>query len=115
MEKTEPFSGIHICPSTSVDILDEQTVRLVVLSPEYTFKTNNGCKVLDAAEDILNNRGSSPRTYRNTLMFIAPDQSLLSGLRDGVKTYLAWKSVKEDSIDLNLDASQNRETDSSVH
>lgn len=113
-KKTEPFSGIHICPSTSLDILDEQTVRLVVLSPEYTFKTNNGCKALDAAEDILNNRGSSPRTYRNTLMFIAPDQSLLSGLRDGVKTYLAWKSVKEDSIDLNLDASQNRETDNNL-
>ena len=114
LKRAEPFSGIHICPSTSLDIPDEQTVRLVVLSPEYTYKANNGCKALEAAEDILNNRGSSPRTYRNTLMFIAPDQSLLSGLRDGVKLYLAWKSVKEDSIDLNLDASQNRETDNNL-
>ena len=113
-KKTEPFSGIHICPSSSLDIPDEQTVRLAVLSPEFTFKVNNDCKALDAAEDILNNRGSSPRTYKNTLIFIAPDQSLISGLRDGVRMFLAWKSVKEDSIDLNLDASQNRETDNNL-
>lgn len=114
LKKVDPFSGIHICPSSSLDILDEQTVRLVVFAPEFSFKSNTDCKAMEAAEDILNNRGTSPRTYRNTLLFIAPDQSLLSGLRDGVRTYLAWKSVKEDSIDLNLDASQNRETDNNL-
>lgn len=114
LKKADPFTGIHICPSTSLDIPDEQTVRLVVFAPEFSFKPNNGCPAMDAAEDILNNRGTSPRTYRNTLMYIAPDQTLLSGLREGVRTYLAWKSVKEDSIDLNLDASQNRETENNL-
>lgn len=114
LKRVDPFSGIHICPSSSLDIPDEQTVRIVVFSPEYTYKSNNGCKAIEECENILNNRGSSPRTFRNTLMFIAPDQTLLSGLRDGVRMYLAWKSVKEDSIDLNLDASQNRETDNNL-
>ncbi len=75
---------------------------------------NHSCKAMEDAENILNYRGTSPRTYRNTLMFIAPDYTLLNGLRDGVRNYLAWKSVKEDCVDLNLDASQNRETENNL-
>ncbi len=36
-------------------------------------------------------------------------------LEQEVRRYLAWLSVKNDSEDLNLDASQNRETDNSLH
>jgi hypothetical protein len=32
-----------------------------------------------------------------------------------VRRYLAWKSIKEDSEDLNLDAAQNRETDNNLN
>ena len=114
LKKAEPFAGIHICPASSLDIPDEQTVRVVVLGPDCTYKNNNTSKAKEIAEEYLNSRGSSPRTYRNTLVFIAPDESLISGLRDGVKTYLAWKFVKENSVELNLDASQNRETESNL-
>jgi hypothetical protein len=113
-KRADPFSGIHICPSSSLDIPDEQTVRLVVFPPESSFWVNHSCKAMEDAENILNYRGTSPRTYRNTLMFIAPDYTLLNSLRDGVRNYLAWKSVKEDCVDLNLDASQNRETENNL-
>lgn len=32
------------------------------------------------------------------------------GLKDASRQFLAWKSIKEDSEDLNLDSAQNRET-----
>ena len=39
----------------------------------------------------------------------------MSSLREEVKRFLAWKSIKEDSIDLNLDAAQNRETENNLN
>ena len=38
----------------------------------------------------------------------------MSALREEIKRFLAWKSIKEDSVDLNLDAAQNRETDNNL-
>jgi hypothetical protein len=36
-------------------------------------------------------------------------------LKQDVRRFLAWQSIKEDSEDLNLDAAQNRDTDNSLH
>ena len=69
---------------------------------------------MTAVNDILNNRGNTPRIYRNMLAFIAPEQDLMNSLKQTVRRYLAWKSIKEDSEDLNLDAAQNRETDNNL-
>lgn len=115
LRKEGPFSGLHICPSSSLDVPDEQSVRLVVLrtTDEYKASDNNN-KALTAAEDILNSRGQGPRTYRNMLAFIAPDLDEMGSLKQEVRRYLAWKSIKADSEDLNLDAAQNRETDNNL-
>jgi hypothetical protein len=67
-----------------------------------------------AVADILNNRGNTPRIYRNMLAFIASDQDLMLSLEQAVRLYIAWKSIKDDSEDLNLDAAQNRETDNNL-
>ena len=104
-----PLSGLHTCPSSSLDVPDEQSVRLVVMQPEDTFKMGNEqSKALLSATDILNNRGTSPRIYRNMLAFLAPDTDVLNALKQEVRRFLAWKSIKADSEDLNLDAAQNR-------
>jgi hypothetical protein len=39
---------------------------------------------------------------------------MMSSLKQAVRIYLAWKSIKDDSEDLNLDAAQNRETDNNL-
>lgn len=107
----KPFEGIHICPSSSLDVPDEQSSRLVILPPTDEYKaTNTENTAMTAVNDILNNRGNAPRIYRNMLAFIAADQDLMIALKQTVRSYLAWKSIKEDSEDLNLDAAQNRET-----
>ncbi|WP_018214270.1 DUF499 domain-containing protein [Desulfitobacterium hafniense] len=115
LRKEQPFAGIHICPSSSLDVPDDQTARLVILRPVDEYKaTNPNNTAMTAVTDILNNRGNTPRIYRNMLAFIAPDQDLMSSLKQAVRLYIAWKSIKDDSEDLNLDAAQNRETDNNL-
>lgn len=113
--KEAPFAGLHICPSSSLDVTDDQAVRLVILRPDDTYKSSAPkCPAKDRVEDILNNRGASPRIFRNMLAFVAPDSDAMNGLKDGVRKFLAWKSIQEDSEDLNLDATQNRETENNL-
>ncbi len=110
-----PFKGIHICPASSLDVPDDQTVRLVILSPGETVTTSShGCAALGVAEKIWESRGNSPRIFRNMLVFLAPDQTSMSALEQETRRYLAWQSIKNDSQDLNLDAAQNRETENSL-
>ncbi|MCL2757421.1 MAG: DUF499 domain-containing protein, partial [Coriobacteriia bacterium] len=115
LRKAEPFAGVHICPASSLDVPDDQTARLVILCPTDDYRAanqdNNAMKV---AVETLTNRGSSPRMYRNMLAFIAPDQDLMTSLKQATRLYIAWKSIKDDSEDLNLDAAQNRETDNNL-
>lgn len=107
----KPFAGIHICPKSSLDVPDEQSARIVILRPEDKHKNGEPKSVaLARAEDILSNRGSSPRMYRNMIAFVAPDFKLIDALNQEARRYLAWKSVQSDSEDLNLDAAQKRET-----
>lgn len=116
LRKEAPFAGIHICLASSLDVPDEQSVRLVVLNPSDEYKaTDQNNAALTAAIDILNNRGNTPRIYRNMLAFIAPDQDFMTNLKQAVRLYIAWKSIRDDSEDLNLDAAQNRETQNNLN
>jgi hypothetical protein len=115
LRKEPPLAGIHICPSTSLDVPDEQAVRLVILRPTDEYKAaNQNNKAMSTVQEILNNRGNAPRIFRNMLAFVAPDQDLMSSLKQEVRRFLAWKSVKDDSEDLNLDAAQNRDADNNL-
>lgn len=116
IRKERPFGRVHVCPESSMDVSDEQDVGLVILKYRQTYKSNSPKDIaIQAAENILNTRGTTPRNYRNMLAFIAPDQNMMSALREEVKRFLAWKSIKEDSVDLNLDAAQNRETENNLN
>jgi hypothetical protein len=115
LRKEQPFAGIHICPASSLDVPDEQTARLVILRPSDEYKaTNQNNSAMKAVMDILNNRGTTPRIFRNMLAFVAPDQDLMASLKQAVRLFIAWKSIRDDSEDLNLDAAQNRETDNNL-
>lgn len=115
VKREKPFSGIHVCPDSSLDVPDEQAVRLVVLGPKEGFASSaQDCAAMRAVCETLENRGTSPRAWRNMLVFLAPEQSSLALLEQEVRRYLAWTSIKNDSQDLNLDAAQNRETEHSL-
>lgn len=105
------FVRVHPCPS-SADVGDEQEARLVVLAPSQTHKLGDkDSAALAAANDVLANRGSTPRRNKNMLAFLAPDKDLTDGMKAEVRRYLAWKSVVRDKLALDLSMQQQKEAD----
>lgn len=105
------FHAVHVCP-TSGDVPDEQEARLVILSPSAGHRANRkGTPALSAATEILDKRGTGPRTHRNMLVFVAADAELANGLEQETRRYLAWESVVQDADMLNLDAHQRHEAE----
>ncbi|MGH9837947.1 MAG: Swt1 family HEPN domain-containing protein [Blastocatellia bacterium] len=103
------FKAVHTCVPSS-DIPDELAARLVVLNPTEVHKAGNQeSNAILAATEILNNRGNSPRNYRNMLAFVAPEKEIVPGLEQEARRYLAWKSVLDDAEALNLDAHQRKQ------
>ncbi len=115
LRREAPLAGVHICPASSLDVPDEQAARLVLLRPAESFASHSrDCSALLAARKILDTRGDAPRIYKNTLVFLAPDESTLETLSQEVRHCLAWKSIEKDSDELNLDKSQIKETKNSL-
>ena len=103
------FSAVHPCPNSEM-VPDEPTARLVILSPASVHRGRQGdSAALRAANEILDKRGDSPRTFRNMLVFVAPDVEQWTTLEKEVRRYLAWGSIIEDADALNLDVHQRRE------
>jgi predicted AAA+ superfamily ATPase len=104
------FARVHVCPASGSDIADDDfSVRLVILKPYYTHALRDqDSKAREAANEILDLRGNSPRHYRNTLVFLAADRNRLEDLKQGVRQFLAWDSIQRESEKetLNLDTNQ---------
>lgn len=101
------FAGVHVCPQHTADIPDEPSARLVLLSPRYAHKRNGDqSPALDQAAQILENRGNSPRRYRNMLVFAAADPDVVQTLCDETRSLLAWGSIQKEADALNLDKAQ---------
>jgi predicted AAA+ superfamily ATPase len=105
------FSKVHPCAPSS-DIPDEREARLVILGPEHphTNRDEESPARTEAAA-ILDSRGSSPRNYKNTLVFLAGDTNRLRELEQAVRQFLSWSSIWDDRETLNLDQFQTRQAD----
>ncbi len=103
--------GIHLFPNDPSDVADELVTRLVILGPEFPWRRSNGevSPALQFATKILESRGSAPRRYRNTLVFLAPDEARLRDLLDNIARYLAWDSIIADKEDLDLSPGRVRQ------
>jgi uncharacterized protein len=97
------FAAVHVAPDSSSDVPDEMESRLVVLRPEYPHAgKNQDSEARRVAQEILTQRGSNPRLYKNTLVFLAPDGRRLKYLETRVRQFLAWSSIEGDVEALNL-------------
>jgi len=109
-EKGE-FSRIHDFPQSGGDVQDDLDARLVVLGVEHPYIKEDGNAAESFAKDILRSRGSAPRLYQNTLVFLAVDKTKLPDLEGAICKYLAWESVVGDKEMLNLDPHQARQAE----
>lgn len=108
------FAGVHLAPASPEDVPDEDRARLVVLAPSIGHARGDDSQALAEARRILEQRGNSPRRYRNMLLFLAADADALDTLTAEARRYLAWRSVREDEAALNLDESQRRQCRAAV-
>ncbi len=103
---------IHFMPQNSSDVPDDLDMKLVVLGIKHPHVSRDGnSTAFQKAKEILSIRGNSQRLYRNTLIFLTPDKTRLEELKQAVKAYLAWKSIVDDKVALNLDAYQSNQAE----
>lgn len=100
------FSRVHPLPASSADVPDDLDARLVVLGIDHTYTKEAGNGAEKASKEILETRGSSPRQYRNTLVFLAADKMRLQDLDEAVRKYLAWESILGEKEILDLSPHQ---------
>ncbi len=109
------LGSVHFLPESSAEIPDEQSARVVVLSPEYTHRNNrNDSEAMQYINEIMHSRGNSPRHHRNMLVFIAPDEARNAEWADSKRKYLAWESIKADRETLNLDVQQSKQVEEAL-
>ena len=105
------FAKVHAC-APSADIPDEREARLVILAPEHSHTAKDAASpARKEAGAVLESRGTSPRNYKNTLVFLAPDATRLRELEQAVRQFLAWSSIWDDRETLNLDQFQMKQAD----
>ena len=111
LRETGGFSRVHPAPRSGSDVPDERETRLVVLDVDHPHHRDAGSPAEKAAAAILENRGTTPRLYRNTLVFLAPDQSRLQDLDEAVRRRLAWKSILDERELLDLSPHQVKQAE----
>ncbi|MFC1762348.1 ATP-binding protein [Planctomycetota bacterium] len=107
---TSFFDGTHIF-TPHADVPDDSALRLVLLSPSSAYSRDDTEAAYQTVEDFIQNNGTKPRYRGNRLIFVAPDRSTLSRLRDCVRIALAWGSIVDDVKDgrLNIDRLQEQQ------
>lgn len=102
------FDAVQVAPASSAEVPDEAGgVRAVVLGVKHPHNGRDGSEALVEAKDILTQRGSTPRVYRNMLVFIAAETRQLDHLKDAVRASLAWGEIVRDTERLNLTQSDS--------
>ena len=105
------FRRIHWAPRSPHEVPDEWETGLIVLGIEHPYHRGFGSPAEAASAAILESRGATPRIYRNTLVFLAADQSRLQDLEEAVCRHLAWNSILEERDLLDLSPHQVRQAE----
>jgi hypothetical protein len=92
------FYRVFAAPDDPTSIDEAEAVSLVILSPSTPHSGKGASKSLatDGASDALMRCRASQRRFRNTLLFIAPDEAQLGNAREVMRKALAWKSIVDD-------------------
>lgn len=109
-----PFVGVHVFPDGPGDVPDEDDgVRLIVLRPTVVHIPGaEDSPAVAAAAALLAQRSAGPRLHRNLLTFVAASGPRLEELRSAARSYLAWKSICDETDALNLTPHQQRQATS---
>ena len=105
------FSRVHPLPQSGLDVPDDLDARLVLLRTDHPYSKESGSPAEAAAQAIFESRGNTPRLYRNALVFLAADKTRLPDLDEAVRKYLAWESILDEKVALNLTPQQVKQAE----
>ena len=111
LRKMGDFKRVHAMPQSGQDVPDDFDARLVVLGMDQSYSKDKGNPAETVSKAILESRGSAPRIYRNTLVFLAADKARLQELDEAVRRYLAWESILHERETLGLSPYQVRQAE----
>src|SRR5207244_1059501 len=88
------FHRVFATPDDPIAIDEAEAVSLVILGPAMAHAGRGASKsaATDAVTDTLMRCRSAQRRFRNTLLFVAPDEAQLATAREAVRRSLAWQS-----------------------
>jgi len=109
------FCGVHIAPESASEVADDAEARLVVLGPQFTHSAKtDSSEARRRAAEILEDRGTGPRRFRNMLVFLAPDRTTLESLVAAVRLRLAWESIRRDATVQNLGPAEMQQVETRI-
>jgi len=108
------FNRIHSLPQSGYDVPDDYDARLVVLGIQSPYSKEAGNAAEVSAKAILESRGSMPRLFQNTLVFLAADKIRLQDLDEAARKFLAWESIVNEQTKLNLDPQQVKQAETQM-
>ena len=111
LRNTGDFTRVHPLPQSGQDVPDDLDARLVVLGIDTPYSKEKRSPAETAAQTILESKGSPPRIYRNTLVFLASDKTRLQDLDEAFRRYLAWESILGEREQLDLSPHQVKQAE----
>jgi predicted AAA+ superfamily ATPase len=92
------FAKVFAAPDEAASVEEADALSLVILKPAAGHSGRGAGKsaATDAVHDGLTRRGSGQRRFRNTLVFVAPDEGALATAREVMRRALAWASIVDD-------------------
>ncbi len=88
----------HITPQNGSNIQDNNELKLIVLPKRDD----------DFCQNLIDEKGETPRIYKNTIVFITPLSGEADKLKKEIKKLIAWEEIKKDTS-LNLSTTQTKE------
>ncbi len=111
LRKMGDFKRVHPMPGSSADVPDDLEARLVVLGVDHAYSKESDNAAETAAKAIFETRGTTPRLYRNTITFLAADRTRLQDLDEAVRKFLAWESILDEKVTLDLSPHQVKQAE----
>lgn len=92
------FHRVFAAPDDPAAVDEAEAASLLILAPGTTHAGRGvaASPAVEAATDALTRCRGGQRGFRNTLIFVAPDEGGLANAREVVRKSLAWSGIKAD-------------------
>jgi hypothetical protein len=96
-DKTRNVALFNVLVDPSTEIPEQMKPTLIVLPPQNASPTDSlKAETKSIIQKIATKKGSSERIYRNTILFLVPQDSSLGKLQSEVRDYLACQKISSD-------------------